>query len=211
MAAVVDEAEQAKTAGADLVEVWLGEIEDLDVKALIQQIAHPVLVNCKGAEEKGAFTGTAEEKTALLIASAQAGAAFVDIDHEFDAKLLEQLHKNKRSAKLIFSAHFFDGTPGLPHLTAKLPKMLEHKPDMVKFAAMPNAFKDVVTMIRLAEKLTSKQIPHITISMGELGKITRVAAPVLGSEIMFATVDETKASAPGQISAKELANVYKLW
>ncbi len=211
LAKIHEQARTAKVAGANLVEIWLGEIADCDVPELFAGLPLPALVNCKDAKEKGNFTGTDKEKADLLIAAAQAGAKYIDIDHEFDSELLKKIQAKKGAAELILSAHFFNGTPGLPHLTSKLAKMLERKPDMVKFAAMPHSLRDVVTMIRLAEKLQSKNIPHIVISMGELGKLTRVASPVLGNAIMFATMDESKASAPGQINAKKLAEYYEIW
>lgn len=210
-AAVIEQANAAKAAGTDLVEIWLGEIVDCDISYLFSGLPLPALVNCKDAQEQGNFTGTDTEKANLLITAAQAGAAYIDIDHEFDIELIEKIRKSKGRAKLILSAHFFNGTPGLPHLTGLLDKILKKKPDIVKFAAKPNSFRDVVTMIRLAEKLSAKNIPHIVIAMGELGKITRIASPLLGNEIMFGTLENGKASAPGQISAKRLSEFFKEW
>ena len=208
---VVAQAAKAKQAGADLVEIWLGELEDLEIPELFAQVELPILANCKGADEKGSFGGSEQEKVDLLITAAQAGAAYVDIDHATEPKLLTRLHEGKGTAELILSAHYFAGTPGLPHLTAQLATMLQHTPDVVKFAATPQSLKDVVTILRLAEKLMSKSIRHITISMGQQGKVTRVAAPVFGSEVMFATLDEAAATAPGQLSLNQLANIYQLW
>lgn len=201
----------AKASGVDLVEIWLGEIPECDVAALIGALPLPALVNCKDAKEKGSFAGGDLKKTELLIAAAKAGAAYIDIDHDFDPDLLRRLQREKADAKLILSAHFFDGTPGLPQLTARLAKMLAFEPDVVKFAAKPHSLKDVVTMIRLAEKLQSKNIPHIVIAMDDLGKLTRIASPLLGNAIMFATLDGSTSSAPGQIDAKMLAEYFKIW
>jgi len=48
----------------------------------------------------------------------------------------------------------------------------------------------------------------ITMSMGALGSITRIAGWLFGSDLTFAV--GVASSAPGQIPAAELREVYKL-
>lgn len=200
----------AKKNGSDLVELWLGEIDTPDFQSLITNSPLPVIINCKREDEQGNFSGSDAEKKELLLSGIKAGAAFVDIGFHAPPELIEHIFNNKQNAKGILSLHYFRGTPGLPHLTVDVERLQKYKPDILKIATTPRNLKDVVTMIRLAEKLSSKDVPHILISMGKLGKITRIAAPVLGNEIMFATLDESSATAPGQISVNELHKIYKL-
>ena len=87
--------------------------------------------------------------------------------------------------------------------------MQQRQPDLLKFAATPRNFRDVVTLVRLAEKCSSKHIRHILISMGKLGKITRIASPILENEIMFAPLLPEECTAPGQISVKRSLKVLK--
>ncbi len=200
----------AEQAAADLIEIWLGEIKKPDIKEYIRATKLPILVNCKGQEEQGSFTGKSKEKQALLLDAIQAGASYVDISADSDEEIISEIIKNKGDVKIILSKHYFSGTPGLPHLTTELAKIQKFQPDIVKFAAMPRTFKDVVTMIRLAEKLSSKHISHIVISMGKLGKITRIASPVLKNEIMFASLEQNPETTLGQISIKNLHRIYNL-
>ncbi len=46
--------------------------------------------------------------------------------------------------------------------------------------------------------------------MGDAGRITRVAAPLLGSEFTFASPGEGRETAPGQMSASQLNAIYKI-
>jgi 3-dehydroquinate dehydratase-1 len=207
---VLQKINAAKKAGADLVELWLGEIDEPDVKTIISDSSLPVIINCKGEDEQGNFSGTVAEKKELLLEGIKAGATYLDIGFCNPPELIRELFANKQDAKVILSLHYFRGTPGLPRLTADVDRMTSLSPDIIKIAALPRNLKDVVTMIRLAEKLSSKEIPHILISMGKLGKITRIASPVLQNEIMFAPLDQGSISAPGQISINELHKIYKI-
>ncbi len=217
--AVVEKMVVAKKSGADLVEIWLGEIKNPDIPKIVSSADTPIIVNCKGGKERGGFTGSDSKKIELLLSAVKAGVDYVDVDAKFyaglekvknSASMWKEFQERKKDFTLILSTHYFSGTPGLPHLMTELSRTLELKPDVVKFVAFPKNLKDVVTMIRMAEKLTSKRIPHIVISMGDLGKITRLASPVLQNEIMFATIDKKSATAPGQIPAKELHKIYKI-
>lgn len=210
--AVLAEATAAKAAGADLVEIWLGELSEPDqISEWFGHLPLPALVNCKGKAERGNFLGSLSEKIALLKQAATLGAAYVDIDAGTDPELVRELRDGKQQSHLILSAHFFDGTPGLPALTAKAEMMKRLGAEIVKFAAQPKGLHDVVTMIRLAENLERKKIPHIVIAMGEIGTVTRVFAPLFKNELTFAVLDPSRQTAPGQLTVNRLAECFKEW
>ena len=48
----------------------------------------------------------------------------------------------------------------------------------------------------------------IAFCMGKPGKITRVAAPLLGAEFTYASLNEKHATAPGQLTVDELIDIY---
>lgn len=74
---------------------------------------------------------------------------------------------------------------------------------------MPQSRKDVVTLLSATEEMDRRTTrPLITMSMGPLGMISRLCGEVFGSSLTFGSVGKT--SAPGQVGAKELANVLKL-
>ena len=66
-----------------------------------------------------------------------------------------------------------------------------------------------MTLLSATEEMDRRTTrPLITMSMGPLGMISRLCGEVFGSSLTFGSVG--KASAPGQVGAKELANVLKL-
>lgn len=70
---------------------------------------------------------------------------------------------------------------------------------------MPQSVEDVLTLLtatRQADVALSQ--PVITMSMADLGKVSRIAGEVFGSAVSFGTVGA--ASAPGQIPLTHMKN-----
>src|SRR5699024_5758385 len=80
--------------------------------------------------------------------------------------------------------------------------------DIVKFAVMPQVKADVFRLLDATELLNNRlSIPVVTMSMGELGAISRVIGWTFGSVITFGTA--AAASAPGQPPAGKLKKAIK--
>ena len=75
---------------------------------------------------------------------------------------------------------------------------------------MPQNKKDVLTLLAATEEMTSEYAdrPIITMSMGGIGVVSRIAGEIFGSAMTFGAA--TKASAPGQLNVKELADVLEV-
>lgn len=205
---------------ADIIELWLGEIfpngggfakngekyleKIFEAKKECNNI--PLLLNVKDEKEKGNFIGTNEEKFSILQKGAQMRAEYIDIDFEFEEKFLSQLKisTQEKNSQLILSAHFFDGTPSFPALKNRVQRMQNAGADIVKIAAMPENNRDILSILRLSENLSRKQIPFITMSMAEKGKFSRIICPLFGSHIAFGSLDKSSASASGQMTADEV-------
>ena len=215
---------------ADIIEIWLGEFfttpenfenfSEYSPKILEQIFTAkkeagniPLLINVKDSKEKGNFSGSDEQKISLLQESTKLGAEYVDIDFEFVPELLGGLKKEVKNAgsQLILSAHFFEGTPTFPSLKNRVQRMQNSGADIVKIATMPESQKDLITLLRFAENMKRKNIPFIAMSMGQIGKISRVLVPMLGGEMMFAPLTKEEASAPGQICRDELVELEKVF
>lgn len=111
---------------------------------------------------------------------------------------------------VIGSYHDFDKTPSLEEISARLVFMKELGADIPKIAVMPKSREDVMTLMRatLLTREVLKEVPLITMSMGGLGAVSRVAGESFGSDVTFGCVG--KSSAPGQIEVKELKHMLEL-
>ncbi len=199
-------------AKADIIEIWLGDLErgEIDWDELFRRKKLPYLFNVKSADEEGDFSGTAEEKLSLLLEGARRGAEYCDLNADFSEDLITKFIQEKRTTELILSKHFFDHTPALSALLETAEKMAQRKADIIKIATHASDSKDLLTLLELSGKLQEKGMKFITVAMGPLGKLSRVAAPLLGSEMMFAALNETEKTAAGQMSAEELREIWRI-
>ena len=82
--------------------------------------------------------------------------------------------------------------------------------DIAKLAVMPVSRGDVLRLLEVSVRMHENfaDRPFITMSMGKLGGISRLAGSFDGSAITFATCG--RASAPGQIPSEALMGILKL-
>ena len=87
--------------------------------------------------------------------------------------------------------------------------MEERGADIAKIAVMPEYKKDLLTLLAATECAAEEmQIPVVTMSMGEIGLLSRLSGEIFGSALTFGTAGA--ASAPGQMDAVELRKILTL-
>ena len=108
---------------------------------------------------------------------------------------------------LMLSNHDFQKTPSEEELLKRLTQMEKLGADIAKIAVMPERAEDVLTLLHASLKAKAKlQIPVITISMGQLGTVSRLAGTVFGSCLTFASTGD--GSAPGQIPVELVKDLF---
>ena len=200
---------------ADLAEVWLDHIKDLDIKELLKKAPSPVLCVCKKPSEKGLFNGNYSQMADILIKALEFGAKYVDLPigmpKNLSKKCIQYCQKSNvksQMSKVIISYHDFKKTPSISSLLKKARDMKKRGADIVKIAVTANSIEDTFSIIFLAQAIQSENIPHILIAMGKKGILSRVITPFLGGTIMFAPLTKNQASASGQLTVDELKKVW---
>ncbi|HST53104.1 MAG TPA: shikimate dehydrogenase, partial [Pyrinomonadaceae bacterium] len=89
-------------------------------------------------------------------------------------------------------------------------RMTRTRARVFKIAARANAITDCVGVVRLLERARRDGRELIAVSMGEAGLLTRVLAPSRGSFLTYGSLDAAHATAPGQITARELRELYRV-
>ena len=117
---------------------------------------------------------------------------------------------HEHGVKVIMSNHDFEKTPDNSEMEGRLREMESLGADIAKLAVMPNSKSDVTRLMELTTRLTEDgmTIPVVTMSMGEIGAVSRITGGVTGSAITFASLE--KSSAPGQLPVAELANALDI-
>lgn len=131
----------------------------------------------------------------------------VDIELFHDEGRVSDLvaEAHRYNVVVIMSNHDFEKVPAKDVIEFRLKKMAELGADVPKLACMPHNAKDVLTLLTATAEVDA-EIPNplITMAMGDIGKVTRVAGQVFGSSLSFGAVGKT--SAPGQLSIEDLRN-----
>jgi 3-dehydroquinate dehydratase-1 len=136
---------------------------------------------------------------------------FVDVEF-FEAKNApREIRKlQERGVHVIASHHDFAQTPGVDVMEMLLDHMRGSGAAVVKLAVMPQDVEDVISLLQETSRFHRNfpETPIITMSMGPLGCISRVAGETFGSCVTFGAFD--KASAPGQLPVEKLKDVLAI-
>lgn len=217
------EAILAREAGADLAEWRLDCYQDVfnkeqlkETLVLIYEMLErlPLLLTFRTLEEGGTQDISIKDYHDLykfLIDTEL--VEMLDIElfkiESMEKDLLHDIHR--RQIPLVISSHDFKETPADPVLLYRLNMMEHFGASIGKIAVMPNNKRDVLRMMELTRRAHAfVSMPLITMSMGELGMVSRLAGNVTGSAITFGALDATRASAPGQLPVKELKQIISL-
>lgn len=212
---ILETAKIIKGLSADIVE-WRADwfeavfnqskVKDvlLELRNILGEI--PILFTFRTADEGG--EKEIEDAMYLALNKFVIDTQYADlIDVEIYAKekvateLIEYAHQ--KNVKVIASNHDFVKTPEKSEIIARLKRMEELGADILKIAVMPNGEADVQTLLLATQEMAEKsKQPLVTMSMSELGKISRTSGEAYGSTMTFGAVG--KASAPGQIPVDEL-------
>ena len=221
-AAQLDEAIDAiDPADCDLVEFRADFYFEDDIPALKKirdRLGNcPVIYTIRTKEEGGEIEIAEDEYEArILAASPYIDMADVQLERLHMKMQNETLHSriipklHERGVKVICSWHDFVKTPDAGDLIRRLVTMQEEGCDISKIAVMAQDRADVAELIFASLEMleTYADRPFITMSMGNLGKVTRAAGSFTGSCITFGMAGT--GSAPGQIPAPQLRQMLKI-
>ena len=167
----------------------------------------PILFTFRTKKEGGEKAIEMDQYIALNKAAIESGyvdACDVEVfsGDEVVAAIIEAAHAAGKV--VVGSNHDFFGTPSKDDLCYRLRKMQDLGCDLPKIAVMPKSVEDVVTLLDATQTMKTKyaERPIITMSMGSMGVITRIAGEAFGSSMTFGAVGQV--SAPGQIPVEKL-------
>ncbi|MDL2232902.1 type I 3-dehydroquinate dehydratase [Ruminococcaceae bacterium OttesenSCG-928-L11] len=213
--ALLREADTALAAGCDLVEWRADCFVGADTPAVALPVLQalrerlgetPLLFTLRTQAEGGNSALSPGAYAALCIAVAQ--SSFADaVDVEFsagEAAVAETLAAaHSCGVPVVLSSHNFAATPSPDELAQKLAAMYAAGGDIVKLATMPQRFEDVLALMAATCAFHRQALcPVITMSMGEMGRISRISGGLTGSAVTFGVTGS--ASAPGQLAIDTL-------
>ncbi|AXC10704.1 3-dehydroquinate dehydratase I [Acidisarcina polymorpha] len=172
---------------------------------------HPevtAIATCRREAVGGRFVGTSHAELDVLQKAIASGCQLVDVELQ-TAEEIRPAAMDKLRAQgggLILSYHDFVTTKDLDGV---FERMLAFEPEFIKVVSTARSLADNVALIRFLERARDKA-NVVGICMGEQGVISRILGPRSGSVFTFASATTGEETAPGQLSAQTLLELYRV-
>ncbi len=196
---------KALDAVAGMFEVRADLVLDLDLLAILRARTKPLLLTCRSESEGGRCADDDLKRRRTLLEAVKRGYDYVDIEHR--SGLLDVM-REKAGRGLVVSYHDFERMPA--DLELLYAAMRDQGADVVKIAGTPRSIADVGRLLDFAKRANAGSGPPVVpIAMGPLGVASRILGGRIGAPFTFASVAAGAESAPGQIPAAIMANLYR--
>lgn len=216
-AGIYAQAKSTAASGADICE-FRADFFDDDFMATLPRLRDelgdiPLLFTLRTMEDCGEREVSVGEYSEICAKAIQSGMIdMIDVQLSMGEDVCRELTALARRAGVatILSSHDFIKTPPKQDMLKTLETAREYGADIAKLAVMPKTALDVLALLETTAEFT-RQNPHytvITMSMGALGKLSRVCGELVGSAVTFAALD--RASAPGQFHVTKLRPTLEL-
>jgi len=190
----------------DLFEVRIDLIGD-GWQELVKQLKKPWIATNRTVDEGGNWRGNEARRIEELLQAIELGADMVDV--EFRTKNLKNIVPLvKRRVKCILSFHDLEKTPPLEEMTEIVNRQLKAGADICKVVTTAKEFEDNLAVLQLISEFPKNRM--VGFAMGQIGQISRILSPLVGGDFTYASIEIGKESAPGQITVKELRQIYKM-
>ncbi|MBS7649574.1 MAG: type I 3-dehydroquinate dehydratase [Candidatus Bathyarchaeia archaeon] len=203
----------AEKSGADLIEMRLDYMshEILNIMNRLEEIVKhcsvPMIATNRDVKQGGKCVISEERRIETLIRAAESGFAYVDV--ELTAWRLKDIVDAVKAhgAKTIVSFHDFNSTPPIREMKRIVKAQIEAGADICKIITTAKNLKDSINCLLFASEI-SKDVELICFAMGKKGLLSRVLSPLFGASFTYASLKEDLETAPGQISIRNLKEIY---
>ncbi len=202
----------------DIIELRLDALNSLSVKDTRELIFDinaitkekcSIIVTCRDKKEGGLNDHPDELRLKCILEAINNKVAYIDFEFENYLKTenKEKLNiavLNSPNTRLILSVHDFEKP--FEDIKALYRRMQSLAP-----AAIPKIVykaNHIVDTFDCFDLLHSTSGDRIVLCMGKAGQITRILAPKFNAFLTFASSDEKSQTAPGQISIREMKEIY---
>ena len=173
---------------------------------IIKKDLNRIICTLRPKTEGGKFSGTENERIAIIKLIAEYNPFLLDIEYNTlkkNKELVKYLKTTK--TKLLVSWHDFKKTPKSIELKNQINQMSKFSSN-VKIVSTAKSTEDATRMLELYNKKGKNNL--ISFAMGDAGRISRILCLYLGSPYTYVSLG--KAVAPGQFSVDEVNKIINL-
>ena len=201
---------------ADLIELRVdglapAEIDQAgkNIAELIAKIPRPVILTYRSTQEGGYSSVSDQQRREFWNAHRHTSAAFFDIEYDLASHFSNlEVESQPDWSRVICSHHNFSTTPD--NITALYEQLAFTSARILKLAVTANDIVDCLAVFSLLARANAEQRELIAIAMGDAGVITRILGPSRGSFLTYGASDTDRGTAPGQLLASTLKNIYRI-
>jgi 3-dehydroquinate dehydratase/shikimate dehydrogenase len=196
--------EQIKRARplADFIELRFDCLEETEIEKAEFTPGDNYILTFRSKEQGGKRQISLKEREDFWNSGNDFGGG--DFEEDVVENHLDWLYK-----PVICSYHDFNGVPDNLREIYERIKNVNANIDVIKIAVQTNDITDSIAIWKLLGKAKSENKEIIPIAMGESGKWTRILGLAHGAFMTYAALDTGQETAPGQVSAKDLIEVYR--
>ena len=210
---------------ADIIELRLDYLPETELNNSIEEISRlgqastrPLILTLRPSEQGGHRQVSMKDRCGFRasIAPAVGDNDFRDTELDLALQFAEAETSGKDLAgwglgdwnRTICSHHDFLGVPS--DINEIYARMAATKARILKIAVQADEVTDCLPILRLLDRAKREGREFIGIAMGPAGALTRILGPSRGSYLTYGSLDDETATAPGQLTAKELREVYRI-
>lgn len=186
-----------------------------DLQTLLPSPARPLILTLRPAEQGGLREIDNLSRVIFwtqFFSEEFATDACADI--ELDLALFFQEREREGTAvrldwqRVICSHHDFTG--GASEAVNVYERMRGTPAAVLKIAVMANEITDCLPLFHLLDRARDEGRKLIVVAMGDAGLATRILSPAFGAPLTYGALDAESRTAPGQIDAAELRDLYRV-
>lgn len=194
-------------AFADVIEVRVDCVRSDDPVKLATEIYSdkPILITFRPSSQGGQGPSELSIRQEFwnTLAAGNFAAKEIWFDHEYDLTGIPR-------AQNTLSIRSFHDFRGVPENLDEIFSRLSANDEIAKIAVQTDDITDAIPVWKLLAKAKAENKPLIPIAMGDGGKWTRILGPAFGSFMTFAALESGSETAPGQITASDMIDVFRV-
>jgi 3-dehydroquinate dehydratase type I len=210
---------ECKAKGADLVEIRLDYLtEPLSINVLKRlakikdETGLPEILTFRPAWEGGKFDKFEERRLDILEDGINLGFDYIDLELKTDQKKRDKLLKIAKEAGVttIMSYHNYKLTPTWKEIFNKIKECEKTGCDIIKVVYFNNSLVDALNVLKAGSAAKNLNYKYTVMGMGPFGHITRILAPIIECELVYAAIEEGKEVYQGQIDIETLREFWSI-
>jgi 3-dehydroquinate dehydratase type I len=174
---------------------------------LVPKLHKPWIACARLKAQGGNWTGNEAQRINELLKASELGAGIVDIEYQAEG-LVSIVPLIKKMSKCLLSFHDFEKTPPFDELRKIIRQQTAAGADICKVVTTARSFENNITMMELIKQFPKKNL--IAFAMGTEGLSSRILCPMTGNGFTYASLEQGKESAPGQITVTQLRKIYNM-